>query len=88
MIAQGRPGLPLVSAPQQDDPRNAIQIILQGLQPPTGARGPYMPGFADALTDAQIAEIVDYMRSRYSDRPAWPGLPSAVAEARKEGSQP
>jgi mono/diheme cytochrome c family protein len=88
MIAQGRPGLPLVSAPQQDTPRNTIQIILQGLQPPTGARGPYMPGFADALTDAQIAEIAAYVRLRYSDHPAWPRLPGAVAEARKEGSQP
>jgi mono/diheme cytochrome c family protein len=88
MAKQGRPDLSLVSAPQEVDPRNTIQIILQGLQPPMGTRGPYMPAFASNLTNFQIAEIVAYLRSRYSDRPAWSSLENAVAAAQKEGMQP
>jgi mono/diheme cytochrome c family protein len=47
-----------------------------------------MPAFADSFTDSQIAEIAGYLRSRYTDHPAWPKLREAVAEAREEGGQP
>jgi mono/diheme cytochrome c family protein len=87
MMAQGRPGLSLVGAMQEDDPRNTLQAILQGIQPPTGARGPYMPAFSDSLSDRQIAEVAAYLRSRYSTRPAWSKLESAAAAARKEGTE-
>src|SRR4029450_4094102 len=60
MMAQGRPALSDVSALQESDPRDTIQVILRGLRQPTGARGPYMPPFADSLTDAQIIEITAY----------------------------
>jgi mono/diheme cytochrome c family protein len=70
MAEQGRPSLSLISALQETDPLNTIQVILQGLQPPIGARGLYMPAFSDNLTNSQIAEIVAYLRARYSDRPA------------------
>jgi mono/diheme cytochrome c family protein len=85
MAKQGRPGLSLVSALQADDPGNAIRVILDGLRPPSAGAGAYMPAFADALTTPQIAEIVAYLRVRYSDRPAWPALEPAIAKARKEG---
>jgi mono/diheme cytochrome c family protein len=88
MAEQGRPSLSLVSALQETDPLNTIQVILQGLQPPIGARGLYMPAFSDNLTNSQIAEIVAYLRARYSDRPAWSSIEDAVVHARTEGSQP
>jgi mono/diheme cytochrome c family protein len=88
MAEQGRPSLALVSALQEDDPGNTIQVILQGVQPPTSPRGPYMPAFAPNLTNTQIAEIGAYLRSRYSDRPAWPSLEDVVAATRKEDAQP
>jgi mono/diheme cytochrome c family protein len=88
MAKQGRPSLSLVSALQETDPLNTIQVILQGLQPPIGARGPYMPAFSDNLTNSQIAGIVAYLRARYSDRPAWSSIEDAVAHVRTEGSQP
>jgi mono/diheme cytochrome c family protein len=88
MAEQGRPSLSLISALQETDPLNTIQVILQGLQPPIGARGPYMPAFSDNLTNSQIAEIVAYLRARYSDRPAWSSIEDAVVHARTEGSQP
>jgi mono/diheme cytochrome c family protein len=88
MVTQGRPALEASSDIQQDDPRNAIQAILQGIQPPLGQAGAYMPSFADALTDAQIADVSAYLRARFSARPAWTDLPKAVATARREGGQP
>jgi nicotinate dehydrogenase subunit B len=88
MLAQDRPGLALTTAIQESDPRNTILAILQGLQSPTGPPGPYMPAFADNLTDREIAEVVSYLRARYSDRPAWVALESAVSEARKASDSP
>ena len=35
-------------------PRNLFRVILHGLAPADGERGPWMPGFAGALTDAQV----------------------------------
>ncbi len=84
MMREGRPPLPFGTPLHEDDPRDTIQIILQGLKPPVGAAGPYMPQFAGAFTDAQVAEIAAYLRSRFSERPAWSRLPAAVAAARKE----
>ena len=88
MLVHGRPSLSLVSAIEEKDPRNALNAILQGIQPWTGARGPYMPAFADNLGDQQIAEITAYLRSRFSKLPAWPNLDRAAAEARRAKSEP
>ncbi len=88
MLGQGRPSLALVGALQEDDPRNTLQAILQGIPLPAGARGAYMPAYADSLSDGQAAEIAAYLRARFSVRPAWTGLDSAVAAARKEGAEP
>lgn len=85
MTAQGRPKLSLATPVNADDPRDAIQVVLQGLRPETGKPGPYMPALGDAYTNAQVADLVGYVRARYSDKPAWQDLESAVAKARKEG---
>jgi len=88
MMQQGRPALSLGSPLHEDDPRDTIQIILQGLQPPVGAPGPYMPALADNFTDVQVGAIAAYVRACYTDKPGWTNLPKAVAKARKEGNQP
>ncbi|WP_342249187.1 c-type cytochrome [Sphingomonas sp. OTU376] len=87
MLGQGRPALGLATNLRDEDPTSAIQAILLGLEPPVAGRGPKMPPFADSLTDAQIAAVLGYARSRYTDRPAWPNLDRAVARARKESAQ-
>lgn len=76
MMLDGRPSLALASSVTADTPRNATQVILGGLQPGLGEhgpgeRGPWMPGFAGSLTDAQVADVLTYLRARYTDRPAW-----------------
>lgn len=86
MMRLGRPALTLGTPLHEDDPRDTIQIVLQGLDPPVGAAGPSMPAFASSFTDAQVAEIAAYLRTRFSDRPAWSKLPAAVKAARKEAA--
>ncbi len=84
MNGQGRPPLSLVSAIAEDDPRNTLLAILEGIQPPVGARGAFMPPFADSLSDAEVADLAAYLRSRYSNRAAWPKLLTAAVTARKQ----
>jgi mono/diheme cytochrome c family protein len=42
-----------------------------------------MPGFADSMTDAQVASLLNYLRARFSKQPAWTGVESTVADARR-----
>lgn len=88
MAAQGRPSLSLSSDLLDDDPTNAIQAILQGIEPPVAGRGPKMPPFANSLSDKQIASILAYVRLRYTDRPEWPSLEKAARSVRKGNIQP
>ena len=71
------------------DPRNAIHVIMEGIEPEPGEKGALMPGFAAELTDGQVAALVDYLRMRFTDRPAWRDVPrqvAAIRQAQKEGS--
>jgi mono/diheme cytochrome c family protein len=85
MVEAGRPVLPLGTPLHEDHPADTIQIILKGLRPPTGASGPYMPAYADALSDAQVAELVAYLRARHGSGTPWRDLERAVADARETG---
>ncbi|PZN97317.1 MAG: cytochrome C [Alphaproteobacteria bacterium] len=87
MMAAGRPDLRLGSPLHEDNPRDTVQIILQGLEPPVEPNGPYMPGYADTLTDAQIAAITAYMRARWGSGPDWGDIEQAVADARDGSSK-
>lgn len=69
-----------VSAP---DPRNLANIVLAGVRPVEGERSPIMPGFAASMSDRQIAALLEYLRSRFSNQPAWSGLDNVIAEARR-----
>lgn len=60
------------------DPRNVIQVVLNGVQPREGEVGAIMPAFAGTLTDAQIADLLAYLRARFTDAPAWPGVPEQI----------
>lgn len=83
MMLQGRPVLSWGTPLHEDNPHDTVRIILQGLTPPDGASGPTMPAYADMLSDQQVQELAAYLRARFTDKPAWPDLPAAVAEARK-----
>jgi mono/diheme cytochrome c family protein len=82
MTRNGAPSLALSSAVSAPTPRDAVQIVLHGIPWRDGQPGPYMPSFAAALTDAQVADLVAYLRQTYSDKPAWSDLPTEVAKLR------
>jgi nicotinate dehydrogenase subunit B len=64
-------------------PDNLIRVILEGVQRPASRDIGFMPGFAHSLNNAQIAELVGWMRARYApQQPAWQNLPEAVARVR------
>jgi nicotinate dehydrogenase subunit B len=82
MMLQGRPGLERGSPLWEADPRDTLKIVLDGLDPPIGESGPFMPAFADTFRDDDLAELTAYLRARYSDLPAWKDLSAAVRKAR------
>ena len=81
--ASGPAALGLTTSLNAPDPRNAIHVVLEGLWPESGERGALMPGFAGELTDKQIAALVDYLRARFTDQPAWRGVPEHVTTIRR-----
>ena len=82
-LPYGGVNLALSSAFSAPDARNAANIVLAGIRPVAGERSPIMPGFAASMSDAQIATLLDYLRARFSHRPAWAGVEKAVADARR-----
>lgn len=84
MMVAGRPALPLGTPLHEDNPRDTIMIVLEGLQSPAGRDGPVMPAYADMLSDADIAALTDYMQARYRRGAPWRDLAREVAEARRE----
>jgi mono/diheme cytochrome c family protein len=73
--------LSLSTAITSDDPANFVQTVLHGVGG-GGAPGPYMPGFANALTNADLALLAAYVRRTRSDLPAWTNLSAAIAVRR------
>jgi mono/diheme cytochrome c family protein len=78
-------GLPLsVSTSLRDtEPRNVLNVILHGIARRPGVSGPFMPAFDGTLTDAQIADLAAYVRSRFSDAPAWSNIGETLGKIRK-----
>ena len=74
--------LALATAVALPQPTNLIRVTLQGLAPPEGMSGPIMPGFAGALTDAQVAALVQFLRAEFSDQPEWKNIEREVREVR------
>ena len=68
------------------EPVNLLRIVVDGIHPPPGQRGPIMPGFSGALTDPQIVALATYVRSHYSRQPAWPNVAAALADVRRRPS--
>ena len=46
-----------------------------------------MPGFVGLLSDQQLVALLSYVRSRFSDKPAWANLDKEVRDA-KSGGRP
>jgi mono/diheme cytochrome c family protein len=82
-LPYGGVNLALSTALSSPDPRNAINIVLSGVRPVDGERSPIMPGFADSMNDQQVAALLQFLRSHFSNQPAWTEVEKAVAKARR-----
>jgi mono/diheme cytochrome c family protein len=75
--------LALSTALTGPDARNAANIVLSGIRPTEGERSPIMPGFADSMSDSQIAAVLDHLRTRLSNAPPWTNTTDIVRDARQ-----
>ena len=79
----GGVNLGLSTAISSPDARNAANIVLSGVRPIEGERSPIMPGFAASIDDGQIAALLNYLRARFSNQPAWTGVENTIEDARR-----
>jgi mono/diheme cytochrome c family protein len=63
---------------------NLLRITLEGIAPPAGEPGRAMPGFADALTDAQVKDLAAYIRSEFGHAAAWTDVDEQLKKIREE----
>jgi len=69
-----------------ESPRNLVNVILYGLPAADTSTAPVMPGYAGAMTDAQVVELAKFLRARFTGEPPWDGLEAIVREARAAGA--
>ena len=75
--------LPLGTALTIPTPRNLAYIIRDGIVPREGERGGWMPGYAGAFTDEQMADLLTYLRA-LSGQLAWRDVAAEVRKLSKE----
>jgi len=84
---QGSQNAPLAlsSTVAGPDPRNIIHIVMNGITPPEGSPDRTMPRFGQTLSDEEIADLVAFVRQRFTDKPAWSDVPARIQEIRALG---
>jgi nicotinate dehydrogenase subunit B len=83
-----RPSLVLNSNLHSTQPDNLIQVILHGIDKPVTSDLGYMPAFKDSMSDAQVAELVSFLRRQFApDKPAWAEVSSAVSRIREPANR-
>jgi mono/diheme cytochrome c family protein len=68
-----------VNAP---DPSSVAHVIWEGIKPPQGALGRSMPPLGQQMTEAEMIDLVKFVRGRYSRSGSTSGVESAVRDAR------
>jgi len=81
-----RPELSLNSSVTGPDPINLIRATLEGVTLEEGIPGINMPGFDAAFSDADLVDLLTYLRSTSSAAQAWPELPKTVSEFRRQSA--
>ncbi len=87
-VVGGRPLLSLSTSVNSDSPRNLVRVMLDGLPAQGSKASVSMPPFAGMLTDAQIADLANYLRAQHSNRTPWQLQADDVAKYRKETPTP
>jgi mono/diheme cytochrome c family protein len=82
-----RPDLAINSAVNLADPTNLIQVVLHGISAKDGAPGVVMPAFAGGLSDGDIAQLANYLRSSHTNLAPWSNLKKNIADIRAQEIQ-
>lgn len=72
----------LSTAVNAPNPQNIINVTMFGLPPADGAASAIMPAFGNALNDQQIADLLAYLRQRFTDKEPWGDLTGLVSRTR------
>jgi mono/diheme cytochrome c family protein len=84
-----RPSLGLSTAVNADDPRDTVQVILGGIPwPQEPSQALYMPPFEDVLSDPDIADLAQYLRTRFADKENWTDLANTIAAVHESRRAP
>lgn len=75
--------LELATGLSMPTPANLIRIIREGIVPPEGEPGAWMPPYEGALSDEQLADLVTYLRST-TGKPPWPDVAAEVRRSSRE----
>ena len=78
--------LSLATAIHLPEPGNLIRIIREGITPPAGESGRWMPAYAGALAEEQMAALVHYLRADFAKSPAWRNVEDEVRRASSTNS--
>jgi nicotinate dehydrogenase subunit B len=79
-----RPSLALNSNLHSSQPDNLIQVILHGITKPASSDLGYMPAFADSMNNAQIADLVSFLRRQFApDKPPWTDVSASITRIRQ-----
>jgi nicotinate dehydrogenase subunit B len=66
-------------------PDNLIRVILDGIGSPARPELGTMPAYRDSFNDAQVTELVSYLRQQFAGgKPAWQDVEATVARIRAE----
>ncbi|WEX74474.1 cytochrome c [Sinorhizobium numidicum] len=72
----------LSTAVNAPNPQNIVNVVLFGLPPADGEASAVMPAFQHLLNDQQMADLLAYMRERFSEEAPWSGLAELTADTR------
>lgn len=75
--------LPLATGLTIPTPRNLIHIVRDGIIPDEHEARPWMPHFSGALDDAQLADLLAYLRA-LSGKPPWSDVAGEVRKTREQ----
>ncbi len=87
-LPYGGMSLALSTALNGPNAYNIINVTLYGLPAAPGEGSPIMPGFHGSLSDAQLADLLHYLRRRFTDKPAWGSLDKDIADVRSGKREP
>ncbi|MEA3084190.1 MAG: nicotinate dehydrogenase subunit [Paraburkholderia sp.] len=77
------PSLALNTNLHSTTPDNLIRVILEGIGSPARPELGTMPAYRDSFNDAQVAELVTYLRQQFAGgKPAWQDVTASVARIR------